>query len=101
MLFCVTNFYNLFTFQKLSSASYCSYCNLLWSGWDAYEYKNHPNHTGTSYSFDGIFIEHEFITEEEETMLINNLDGMPWDVSQSGRRKQVSNNFSIHKILVL
>lgn len=73
----------------MSSASYCSYCNLLWSGWDANEYQNHPNHTGLSYSLDGIFIENEFITKEEETMLINNLDTIPWDVSQSGRRKQV------------
>jgi len=61
----------------------------LWSGWNAYEYKNHPNHTGTHYNFNGILINHEFISEEEESTLINSLDAMPWDVSQSGRRKQV------------
>lgn len=42
-----------------------------------------------SYNLDGIFIEHNFITENEETVLMNNLDAIPWDVSQSGRRKQV------------
>jgi len=52
-------------------------------------YQNHPNHTGTSYSLDGIFIKNEFITREEETTLMNNLDAAPWDISQSGRRKQV------------
>lgn len=62
---------------------------MLWSGWDAYEYKNHPNHAGTSYSLEGIFIEHQFITEEEEIKLVKDLDSMPWDLSQSGRRKQV------------
>lgn len=61
----------------------------MWSGWNADEYKNHPHHTGKSYSLDGIFVEHEFISEEEETMLMNSLDDMPWDTSQSGRRKQV------------
>lgn len=78
-----------FGFKKLSNASFCSYCNLLWSGWNANEYKNHPNHNGTSYNLDGIFIKHEFITEEEEVVLMKNLDSMPWDTSQSGRRKQV------------
>lgn len=83
------NIFKKFFFQNLSCASYCHYCNLLWSGWNAYEYKNHPNHIGTSYNFNGVFIEHDFITEEEESTLISNLDAMPWDLSQSGRRKQV------------
>lgn len=61
----------------------------MWCGWNAYEYKNHPNHTGKSYKLDGIFIEQEFITEEEEMTLIKDLDTIPWDISQSGRRKQV------------
>lgn len=68
---------------------------MLWSGWNANEYKNHPNHNGTSYNLDGIYIKHEFITEEEEAVLIKNLDCMPWDTSQSGRRKQV------HFILII
>lgn len=62
---------------------------MLWSGWDASEYKNHPNHNGISYYLDGIFIEHEFINEHEEITLIDNLDAIPWEISQSGRRKQV------------
>lgn len=63
-------------------------------------YENHPNHNGTSYNIDGIYIKHEFITEEEETMLVKNLDSMPWDTSQSGRRKQVHFILIIIKILI-
>lgn len=72
---------------------------MLWSGWNANEYKNHPDHNGTSYKLDGIFIKHEFITEEEEAMLMKNLDDMPWDTSQSGRRKQVNFIIVFTKIL--
>ncbi|XP_050529227.1 alpha-ketoglutarate-dependent dioxygenase alkB homolog 4 isoform X1 [Daktulosphaira vitifoliae] len=74
--------------KDLICVSYCSYCNLLWEGWNINECKNLPSHTGKSYNFDGIYIEHEFIDLKEEANLIENLDQIPWDVSQSGRRKQ-------------
>ena len=38
--------------------------------------------------FSGIVVIPDFITEEEESELVDNLDKLPWDVSQSGRRKQ-------------
>ena len=38
--------------------------------------------------FSGINIIQDFVTEEEENELISSLDDLPWDVSQSGRRKQ-------------
>jgi hypothetical protein len=49
---------------------------------------------------DGILVENEFITEEEETILIKNLDSIPWDVSQSGRRKQVCLIFLILALVI-
>lgn len=38
--------------------------------------------------FSGIKIIPDFINETEETQLIHGLDELPWDQSQSGRRKQ-------------
>jgi len=38
--------------------------------------------------FPGIKIIPDFISEEEEKQLVSNLDLLPWDLSQSGRRKQ-------------
>jgi len=36
----------------------------------------------------GILIIEDFITEDEQDKLVNDLDNLEWDVSQSGRRKQ-------------
>lgn len=38
--------------------------------------------------FKGIKIIENFVTEEEEARLVKDLDDIPWDASQSGRRKQ-------------
>ena len=43
---------------------------------------------GEERDFPGIMIIKEFITEEEEATLVADLDKLPWDASQSGRRKQ-------------
>ncbi len=32
----------------------------------------------------------DWLSEEEERNLIKGMDEMPWDISQSGRRKQVN-----------
>jgi hypothetical protein len=53
---------------------------------------NHPTHPSDKIDFPGVFIKLEFISEEEEQYLINALDSLPWDLSQSGRRKQVNKN---------
>jgi len=39
-------------------------------------------------NFPGIKIIQNFVTEEEERQLVKDLDDIPWDLSQSGRRKQ-------------
>ena len=38
--------------------------------------------------FPGILVVQDFISEDEETQLLADLDVLPWDMSQSGRRKQ-------------
>nr|CAI5827148.1 unnamed protein product [Callosobruchus analis] len=67
---------------------YCPWCNKAWPGWDLNEYRQHPNHTGDPLEFPGIFIDLDFLLKIEELELISSLDDMPWDPSQSGRRKQ-------------
>ncbi|XP_077283915.1 alpha-ketoglutarate-dependent dioxygenase alkB homolog 4 isoform X2 [Arctopsyche grandis] len=67
---------------------YCPQCNLAWKGWNENIYKEHPNHSGESISFPGVYIQLDFISELEENALMKGIDEMPWDLSQSGRRKQ-------------
>ncbi|KAL3270228.1 hypothetical protein HHI36_009284 [Cryptolaemus montrouzieri] len=64
------------------------YCNQAYSGWDMNVYKQHPNHEGDKIDFPGIYIQLDFLTQEEEQYLIENIDSVPWSSSQSGRRKQ-------------
>lgn len=52
--------------------------------------KEHPNHQGNGLSFPGVYVEPDFITDEESKTLLNGIDSLPWDISQSGRRKQVN-----------
>ncbi|XP_047988478.1 alpha-ketoglutarate-dependent dioxygenase alkB homolog 4 isoform X2 [Leguminivora glycinivorella] len=75
-------------FDKTKSYVYCPFCNKAWPGWDADIYKQHPNHNGTPIEYPGVYIQLDFITEEEENVLMKNIDEVPWDISQSGRRKQ-------------
>lgn len=67
---------------------YCPYCNKAWQGYDIYEYRSHPNHSGKSFPLDGVYIQEDFISEEEAKNVMKELDDLPWDKSQSGRRKQ-------------
>lgn len=67
---------------------YCPFCDKAWQGWDIDLYKKHPNHEGKSISYPGIYIKLDFLSENEENGLIRDLDKIPWDTSQSGRRKQ-------------
>ena len=39
-------------------------------------------------TFSGIIVIPEFVTEQEQDELVQGLDQLPWDISQSGRRKQ-------------
>lgn len=53
--------------------------------------QEHDNgHTDSSpgIPFPGLLVDLDWITEDEERTLITGFDGLPWDTSQSGRRKQ-------------
>ncbi|KPJ07926.1 putative alpha-ketoglutarate-dependent dioxygenase ABH4 [Papilio machaon] len=81
---------------------YCPFCNKAWPGWEIDEYKQHPNHSGEPINYPGIYIEPDFITASEEEELIKCIDQVPWDISQSGRRKQnygPKTNFKKKKIV--
>lgn len=74
--------------QRDKSYVFCPWCQKAWPGWDMNLYRLHPNHSGEPIDYPGIFIEMDWLSEEEEKQLIVGMDEMPWDVSQSGRRKQ-------------
>ncbi|XP_066138129.1 alpha-ketoglutarate-dependent dioxygenase alkB homolog 4 [Euwallacea fornicatus] len=74
--------------SPLKKLVYCLYCNLCYPNEDPNSYKSHPNHKGEAVKLEGLYIQEDFITEEEHDTLMQNIDSMPWDVSQSGRRKQ-------------
>ncbi|KAK9512994.1 hypothetical protein O3M35_001289 [Rhynocoris fuscipes] len=74
--------------QILSTDSayfYCHLCDLCWPGWNC---SDHSNHTGEPIRLEGVHLIENFISKEEETQLISDLDSLPWEFSQSGRRKQ-------------
>ncbi|XP_026757736.2 alpha-ketoglutarate-dependent dioxygenase alkB homolog 4 [Galleria mellonella] len=89
-------------FDKNIGYVYCPFCNKAWKGWDMNIYKQHPDHEGDSIEFPGVYIQMDFISEEEERFLMKNIDEVPWDISQSGRRKQnfgPKTNFKKKKIV--
>ncbi|XP_013190066.2 alpha-ketoglutarate-dependent dioxygenase alkB homolog 4 [Amyelois transitella] len=91
-----------FNFDKDRGYVYCPKCNKAWRGWDPNLYKEHPNHQGDSIDYPGVYILLDFINEVEEDELMQNIDEMPWDISQSGRRKQnfgPKTNFKKKKIV--
>ncbi|KAF7265078.1 alpha-ketoglutarate-dependent dioxygenase alkB homolog 4 [Rhynchophorus ferrugineus] len=71
-----------------STYVFCPYCNLCFPGWDMNLYKKHPNHEGQPIKCPGVYVHLEFLSNEEHDDLIESIDRIPWDLSQSGRRKQ-------------
>ncbi|KAF5286115.1 hypothetical protein FQA39_LY16398 [Lamprigera yunnana] len=67
---------------------YCSECKLAWPGWDFLKEQIHPNHLGNPVRYSGVFVQDNFLTVEEEEFLMGSINNTPWDLSQSGRRKQ-------------
>lgn len=74
--------------QKQETYVYCPYCNKAWPGWNYNEFKVHPNHSGNPIDYPGVYIQMDFLSIEEANSLLKDLDSLPWDISQSGRRKQ-------------
>ncbi|XP_066997753.1 alpha-ketoglutarate-dependent dioxygenase alkB homolog 4 [Anabrus simplex] len=76
------------SYEDVISYVYCPACNMAWPGWDVQIIADHPNHAGTAIHFPGVYILLNFLSVEEESYLMKGIDEMPWDLSQSGRRKQ-------------
>ncbi|XP_076367344.1 alpha-ketoglutarate-dependent dioxygenase alkB homolog 4 isoform X1 [Tachypleus tridentatus] len=69
--------------------SYCVSCKKGWPGWNtAVITSAHPYHTGNPFPVEDITVVENFITEEEEQLLVKQIDSIKWVTSQSGRRKQ-------------
>ena len=69
---------------------YCDSCKKAWLPTGGVGIGQHPHHTGQSMEFLGIEMLRDFVTEEEEERLREEVDRTPWVDSQSGRRKQVT-----------
>ncbi|XP_032669101.1 alpha-ketoglutarate-dependent dioxygenase alkB homolog 4 [Odontomachus brunneus] len=74
--------------QKSKSYVYCPYCDKLLPGWNIDEYKKHPHHDGNLIEYPGVYIKLDYLNEDEAEELMKALDCLPWQASQSGRRKQ-------------
>lgn len=79
--------------QNLKNHVFCYKCNKIYAGDNvASTIESHPEHDNqTGIDFPGVFVSPDFISPNEENMLMTGIDSLPWDISQSGRRKQVSN----------
>ena len=50
---------------------------------------------------DGLTLIHDFLTEREESSILEMIDNVEWVQSQSGRRKQVGSRFYQLLIIIL
>lgn len=69
--------------------TYCPTCGYAICGTDVENCLQNTHESREHVEFPGVFIKLEFLSQEEETQLITDLDSLPWSLSQSGRRKQV------------
>lgn len=69
---------------------YCIECQKFFRGWSAEKIKlDHPKHNGDiGIALPGIYVLSDFLTIDEEKNIMTGIDALPWDSSQSGRRKQ-------------
>lgn len=76
--------------QQLESWAYCTQCKTFYPGWDTQAVQAaHSEHNLTdSLTLPGIYVQEQFLSSAEGSQLIADLDDLPWDISQSGRRKQ-------------
>jgi len=68
-------------FQNLQPFIFCPERQKLFEGWSL------PG-SGPGIDFPGIYVQLNFLSPQECKDVMTNLDSMPWDISQSGRRKQ-------------
>ncbi|GAB0095234.1 alpha-ketoglutarate-dependent dioxygenase alkB homolog 4 [Sergentomyia squamirostris] len=75
-------------YQTLKSYVFCYKCEKLIPGWDCNQVLKERDNHSSGLDFPGVFVLPDFITSSEEDELMRGIDSMPWDISQSGRRKQ-------------
>ena len=70
---------------------YCTDCRKAWRTRSDYCEHKHPLQCiGETISFSGIEVLPDFVSEDEELHLCDQMDCIEWHLSQSGRRKQVT-----------
>lgn len=87
---------------------FCPICSKLYEGWNTQDIINQHNTTHLSSeskgkNFNGMIVQLDFINEEEMNTLMHGVDNLPWDISQSGRRKQnygPKTNFKKRKVQI-
>jgi len=77
-------------YKDFTNYIFCYECNKIYRGdCIATILAEHPTHGGQNgIEFPGVYIQTNFITGKEEDAIMTGIDEMPWDISQSGRRKQ-------------
>lgn len=75
---------------QFQSVVFCPDCNQVYPGWDVTAVcAGHPYHgLSSGVPFSGILVVKNFLTVDEGIKLQEKLDDLPWQDSQSGRRKQ-------------
>ena len=91
-------------FQKLDCYVYCHHNNKLIKGWDVDEILgSHCSHDALKkIDFPGVLVQENFISNDEQQLLMENEDRNQLESSQSRRRKQSFGprmNFKKKKIL--
>ena len=78
--------------QNLKNHVFCYKCNKIYAGDNVNAtIASHPEHDNKiGIEFPGVFVSPDFISANEENALMTGIESLPWDISQSGRRKQVS-----------
>ncbi|KAA0202180.1 hypothetical protein HAZT_HAZT007180 [Hyalella azteca] len=80
--------YLIISVGQETSVVFCPHCELAWPGWGVSDWQSHPQHKGQPVQIEGVKLVLDFVTEDEEAELLEKLDQVPWDTSQSGRLKQ-------------
>lgn len=68
--------------------TFCPFCKKCFADWNTQNFHIHSEHDDNFIEFPGIYIKLNFLTIEEEKKLLEGIDTIPWQLSQSGRRKQ-------------
>lgn len=86
-------------FQSLNNHVFCYKCNKIYAGDEVNAtIDSHPHHSNqVGIDFPGVFVLPDFISSDEENELMTGIDSLRWEISQSGRRKQVNDGLIHYK----